>query len=149
MSNPNTINGLSGSSNASLLATAAKAPSGMGLGKDAFMKLLLAQLKYQDPMQPKDDTQFITQLAQFNTLEQMSSINDAMQSMRISQEMMEGSNMIGKQVKALSPAQQDPIEGVVTGVRLMSGQVIVSIGDKQVLLSQITQVGQVGQAGSE
>ncbi|MBI5878728.1 MAG: hypothetical protein HZB53_13845 [Chloroflexi bacterium] len=113
---------------------------GMGLGKDAFMKLLLAQLRYQDPMQPKDDTQFITQLAQFNTLEQMQSINEAMQAMRVSQEMMQGSNMIGKQVQAITPTDQQTVSGVVTAVKLVGGQVIISIGDKHVLLSQIVSV---------
>jgi len=114
----------------------------MGLGKDAFMKLLLAQLRYQDPMQPKDDTQFITQLAQFNTLEQMQSINEAMQAVRVSSEMMQGSNLIGKQVQAITPTDQQTVSGAVTAVRLVGGQVILTIGNKNVLLSQVVSVGQ-------
>ena len=46
-----------------------------GLGQDAFLKLLVEQLKHQDPLSPQDSAQFVAQLAQFNSLEQLISIN--------------------------------------------------------------------------
>ncbi|MGE5400400.1 MAG: flagellar hook assembly protein FlgD [Ignavibacteriales bacterium] len=48
------------------------------LGKDDFMKLMISQLKYQDPLNPMDGTQFSAQLAQFSSLEQLSNISSAM-----------------------------------------------------------------------
>jgi flagellar basal-body rod modification protein FlgD len=45
-------------------------------GENAFLKLLVEQLKHQDPLAPQDGTQFVAQLAQFNSLEQLISIND-------------------------------------------------------------------------
>jgi flagellar basal-body rod modification protein FlgD len=45
------------------------------LGQDAFMKLLVTQLEHQDPTQPKDDSQLIAQLAQFSSLERLTSID--------------------------------------------------------------------------
>lgn len=138
----NPMSAAAAASSASKTPATSATGSSMGLGKDAFMKLLLAQLRYQDPMQPKDNTEFITQLAQFNTLEQMQSINEAMQAVRVSTEMMQGSNMIGKQAQAITPTDQQTVSGTVTAVRLVGGQVIVSIGDKNVLLSQIVSVGQ-------
>jgi flagellar basal-body rod modification protein FlgD len=45
------------------------------LGKDEFLNLLVTQLRYQDPMEPMKDTDFVAQLAQFSSLEQLSSIN--------------------------------------------------------------------------
>jgi flagellar basal-body rod modification protein FlgD len=53
----------------------AAATSGNGMGKDAFMKLLVAQISHQNPLKPMDDTAFVAQLAQFSALEQTIGIN--------------------------------------------------------------------------
>jgi len=45
-------------------------------GENTFLKLLVEQLKHQDPLAPQDGAQFVAQLAQFNSLEQLISIND-------------------------------------------------------------------------
>ena len=45
-----------------------------GLGREAFLQLLVTQLAHQDPMQPQSDSEFIAQLAQFSSLEQLSNI---------------------------------------------------------------------------
>ena len=47
--------------------------------KDMFMTLLVAQLKNQDPLQPQDGAAFVAQLAQFNSLEQLTNIGESMQ----------------------------------------------------------------------
>ena len=75
------------------------------LGKDDFMKLLMTQLRYQDPLKPMDHEQFAAQLAQFGSLEQLSNIGTGIQGLKTG--MGEGSKlqalgMIGKQVKASS-----------------------------------------------
>lgn len=54
----------------------AEAMGGKGLGKEAFLKLLVAQLKHQDPLKPQDNTAFVAELAQFSNLEQVMGIND-------------------------------------------------------------------------
>jgi flagellar basal-body rod modification protein FlgD len=64
---------------------AAKTKSKDTLGKDEFLKLLTAQLQQQDPTQPMDNTEFVAQLAQFSSLEQMSNVNDTLTKMLTAQ----------------------------------------------------------------
>jgi flagellar basal-body rod modification protein FlgD len=58
---------------AAATATTSK-PREAALGQDAFMKLLITQLTHQDPTSPKDDTEFIAQLATFSQLEKLTEI---------------------------------------------------------------------------
>ena len=72
---------------ASAPQTASAAGGGLGsvisnkLGQDAFMKLLVTQLQHQDPTAPKDDSQMLAQLAQFTSLEKLTSIDQSLASL--------------------------------------------------------------------
>jgi flagellar basal-body rod modification protein FlgD len=58
--------------------TQALAQQTASLGEDAFMQLLVTQLKNQDPTQPQDSSQFVTQLAQFSSLEKLTTMNQSL-----------------------------------------------------------------------
>lgn len=68
-------------STATSTATSAVSTAKNALGKDAFMQMLIAQLKNQDPLNPMDGTQFVAQLAQFSSLEQLTNLNTTMGSL--------------------------------------------------------------------
>lgn len=73
------------------------------LGKDDFLRLLLTQLRYQDPLNPLDGVQFTAQLAQFSTLEQLFNINDGINQITSTQEdtkKMEALSVLNKYVEA-------------------------------------------------
>ena len=64
------------SSNSSLSSTG---KSGGNLGKDAFLQLLVTQMKYQDPLNPQDNSEYIAQLATFSQLEEMQNMSNTLQ----------------------------------------------------------------------
>ena len=77
--------------------------AGTSLGKDDFLKLMIAQLKSQDPLNPMDSTGFTAQLAQFSSLEQLTNINTQLTNMTGSQSSLQNTmstDLIGKHVKA-------------------------------------------------
>jgi len=110
-----------------------------GLGRDAFMQLLLAQLRNQDPLKPMEDRDFIAQLAQFNVLEQMQALNEAVQTLVLTQGLTEGSSLIGKRIKATGQ-EGATVEGVVSAASVSQGRVLLHIGDKSVPLIQVVEV---------
>ena len=72
------------------------------LGKDAFLQILITQLQNQDPTSPMDDKEFIAQMAQFSSLEQMQNMTKAMEDLLASQQqtqLMNYSTFVGKEVK--------------------------------------------------
>jgi len=85
------------------------------LGKDAFMQLLISQLAYQDPLEPMENTEFISQLAQFSALEQQQNIAAGIQLLALSQTASTNSqmvNLIGKRV--LTPGNHFSLESEKT-----------------------------------
>ena len=67
-------------SNAASATTDAASKATDGLGRDSFLKLLVTQLQHQDPTQPKEDGEFLAQLAQFSSLEQLTQMQQTLQS---------------------------------------------------------------------
>lgn len=71
------------------------------LGKDEFLKILMAQIQNQDPLNPMDDTEFISQMATFSSLEQMMNMNTSISKLVQSQTVspvIQYSHLIGKEV---------------------------------------------------
>lgn len=69
------------------------------LGKDDFLKLLITQLSNQDPTNPMEDTQFIAQMAQFSSLEQMTNLSTSFEKMATLLNSSEAASTIGKTVE--------------------------------------------------
>ena len=69
------------SSTSTTASDTAPIPRADGMGRDAFLKLLVTQLQHQDPTQPQADGEFIAQLAQFSSLEQLTQMQATLTSM--------------------------------------------------------------------
>jgi flagellar basal-body rod modification protein FlgD len=102
------IDPISGNANSALFTTSPNAtPPTNEFNQDTFLKLLVAQLKYQNPMAPNDGTEFLTQTAQFTQLETLQKIEKLMTSSAAASEVLEASAMVGRRViMALPQGQQ-------------------------------------------
>ncbi len=69
------------------------------LGKDDFLKLLITQLSNQDPTSPMEDTQFISQMAQFSSLEQMTNMNESFNKLAAMINSSQATTTLGKTVE--------------------------------------------------
>ncbi|MDU3801908.1 flagellar hook assembly protein FlgD [Paraclostridium bifermentans] len=120
--------------------------------KDLFLKLLVAQMSNQDPLNPQDPTQYVTQLAQFSSLEQMQNLNEGMEylvgltnGVLVNSAMSTASALIGKRIEAYAPEEEDTEEtnnvakgdekpddkktvtGVVEGIKIENGIVYMEV----------------------
>ena len=102
-----------------------------GLDKDAFLKLLLTELKYQDPLNPTDDKAFIAQMAQFSSLEQMQNISKALL-------LSQSCSMIGRQIYAQSKDKE--ISGVAEAVIIRNGAPFIRVGEDETPIESVTEI---------
>ena len=138
------------------------------LGEDAFLQLLVAQLKNQDPLDPQDNSSYIAELAQFSALEQMTNVSTHLEDLNkvvgnIDTSVLVGqlSGMIGKNIDWVetineadedgSPAShQEAMSGVVTGVVLVEGNPnIVVEANGQKYQVDISNIGHVYEANPD
>ena len=110
------------------------------LDKNSFLKLLVTQLAKQDPTNPMNDREFISQMAQFSSLEQMNNVANSMNKLRASQ----ANQLIGKMVQGKDFVTEKPVQGIVTKATFdHSGEVFLSVSGRQVKLDDITEVTHV------
>lgn len=132
--------GAQGSSGNSLGQAAGSAAS--QISGDEFMKLLLTQLKNQDPLDPMKDADFAAQLAQFSSLQQMQSLNNSFKEMLMLQELTQGANLVGKTITYAQPGSTAIAQGVVDSVSIADGKLQLLVGGTPVTLDQVRGVTQ-------
>ncbi len=107
------------------------------LGKDAFIQMLVTQMKYQDPLNPMDNQEMLAQLAQFTALEQMMNVAK-------SSDKQLANGMIGKyveyQVEDETTGQTTSKYGKVDYVKLSGDTPTLGIGEEEVTLDKVSQV---------
>lgn len=92
-----------------------------GLGKNEFLKLLTVQLSHQNPLEPMDNTAFISQMAQFSSLEQMQNVSGEIKELRTEFSQMRGVNLIGKKAGYID-SFGNVKTGMITKMNLQNGQ---------------------------
>lgn len=102
------------------------------LNQNDFLKLLVSQIQYQDPMNPKSDTDMAAQMAQFTALQQTSQSSASLA-------MLQANSLMGSTV-TLQIDSKTSTSGVVTGVQMKNGAPQITVGGQYYSLSQITAV---------
>lgn len=106
--------------------------------KDLFLRLLVAQLKFQDPSRPTDTTQFLSQTAQFTMVEKLEEAAKQQQQLITAQLMTSATGMIGKTV-TYTGADGKEATGVVTATTIGSDPHL-KVGNTDVALSSVKEV---------
>jgi len=116
------------------------------MGKDAFMKLLVAQLKYQNPMQPADGNQYMSQMAVFAQVEKLGQLVDAQKTSQAWQERLSATSLVGRQVTGTDVLKATHT-GTVTSVTLgPDGPQIVLSDGSTLAIADVTTVAQAAPA---
>ncbi|PIP41236.1 flagellar hook capping protein [Candidatus Desantisbacteria bacterium CG_4_9_14_3_um_filter_40_11] len=123
---------VSGITSSLAATTAAAAATTSILGKDDFLQLLTTQLRYQDPLKPMDNTAFVSQMAQFSSLEQMANLNTSFTNfstlLSSSLNMQNTLAFLDKTVVANDTLNSGKtVEGKVTGIDYKTAMLIVDI----------------------
>lgn len=117
--------------------------AGQETDKDLFLKMLVAQMQNQDPFNPQDPTQYVTQLAQFTMLDQTMALNENMENLilmnnglLVNSAMSGATGMIGKNIEAYGPIEDGmdytdenvpKITGTVESVHIKDGVVYMNV----------------------
>lgn len=113
------------------------------LNKNDFLKILVAQMRFQDPLSPNNDREFMAQMAQFSALEQMVNLNNNFSSLAhtlaLGFDSVNAFSLIGKIVE-IQLNNQEQFTGTVDRVLQRNGEFLVEVNNELYTLSQIISV---------
>jgi flagellar basal-body rod modification protein FlgD len=132
------ISGLSTTPVAGTAGTAAPS-GGQTLDENSFLKLLVAQMKYQDPSKPMDASQMMSQTATYTQIEKLSALATAQQNLVSAQRLQAASDMVGRTIAYTTPDGHTGT-GVVASATLTGSEPTLKVGNTDVPLSSVTEV---------
>lgn len=121
---------------ASQTSVSKAAKSSSGMDKEAFLQLLVAQMKYQDPLEPTSNTEYIAQYAQFSQVEQM-------QNMSSSMDLQRASSLVGKEVyikTTTSSGETKLVQGRVDYVSYENNKAYLYINEKKYSIDDLDSI---------
>lgn len=97
-----------------------------GLSMEDLLKLLMTELSYQDPLKPVDNKDFLTQMAQFTSLDTTRQLNENIEKLLSAQSLNQSVGLLGRTIDAIT-AQGATVSGQVTALQLVSGEPEITI----------------------
>jgi flagellar basal-body rod modification protein FlgD len=149
------VNGVTptGTSVTASASTATQGNNAVGMSTDDFYKLLIAELRYQDPMQPMDNAKMVDQVAGIRSIEASTTTTATLQAVARQQNYATAATLIGKVVTGTvtdATGKDLQVKGTVTRVTFeKNGQVVLELDDgaNKLPLEAVTNVENPGQAG--
>ncbi len=129
------VNGVTGNTNTVYSNNKAKEYTD-SLNKDAFLNLLVTQLRYQNPLEPMDDKEFISQMAQFTSLEQAQNTNKIAR-------LNSAYGMVGKLISATISSETGELQdvtGIVDSVRIVGDEAYLVVDSKEIPYESVNEV---------
>lgn len=116
--------------------------NGNSLGQDAFFEILITQLQNQDPLNPMEDREFVSQMAEFSSLEKTEKLYSLLEDKLSSNQVVENSHLIGKEIEAVTEGIKQ--NGVVNSIKSFDGNTYVVLEDDiEVKLENIKEIKNV------
>ena len=107
-----------------------------------YMKLLVAQLQYQNPLEPMDNAEMTSQLAQISQLEQLEGLNVTFTEALAAAQGRYATALIGKDVTFIGAGESLASSGRVVGAQIVDGEFYLQVGDQLVALDAIRGIGE-------
>jgi flagellar basal-body rod modification protein FlgD len=132
-----TVNGVN---NTSSVAVVPRDQQGFaGLTSDDFLRLLIVQLQNQDPTNPLESDQLLSQMSDMRSLQASIELKSALESLTLSQQLTSSSAFIGRTITGTA-TDRTGVNGVVNRVQLRDGKAYLSVGTKEVELKDVLSV---------
>lgn len=116
------------------------------LDRDAFLQLLVLQMRHQDPLSPMDNTQMVAQLAQFSSLEQMHNLNESFTQLSGNVDQLNfitANSLLGRTIRGVG-ADGTVVEGPVDSVHLNGSLVYLAVGEHLVSMAGVLSIEEPG-----
>ena len=120
--------------------SAVSAVNNQSLGKDQFLKLFTTQARMQNPMSPMEGSDFLAQLAQFSSVEQLGNLNTSFEKLLSVEQSLQAGGLVGKVIAFQDGTTGDIYEGRVSGVKLSASGPILMIGNREVPMASVTSI---------
>lgn len=114
-------------------------PANQSLGQEAFLQLLVAQLRYQDPMSPADSQSFLAQTAQFTTVETLEQIAESIATSNRNQEMATIGALVGRNVE-YADSDGQLVQAQVVAARSTEDGILLSLPGRDLLLDDVVAI---------
>jgi flagellar basal-body rod modification protein FlgD len=134
-----TVNGTTNQGTTPPVGGASTSLERSGLNSDTFLKLLVAQLKYQDPTKPTDSASMLQQSSQYTMVEKLNEVSQGTQALLAAQQMSTATGYLGRTITA-TLADKTTVTGLVSAVRLTATGPMVVVNDREIPYASVQTV---------